>query len=349
MPAKFKVGLCAYGMSGKLFQAPFFAVHPGFSLGYIVRRSNPASITEYPDTQILRSTEALIAKPDIDLIVVNTPVQTHYEIAKQALATGKHVLVEKPFTVTYRQALELIDIAREHNAKLSVFQNRRFDRDYLRVKTILESGNLGQIHEATIRFDRYRTGSSGKLHKEGNFPGSGALYDLGSHLIDQALQLFGPPENIYADLMQLRPDVESDDYFELLLYYQQLRVRLISNVMVTRPEPGYVLNGALGSLSQLRSDMQEKELGAGICPTSENWQKPLSEPDSILTYHEQNNIKRKESFSDPGNYFWFFDALHQFLNGRGPNPVSPEQAAEVIRIIEIAKESSTAGKKISCK
>lgn len=349
MDRKYTVGLCAFGMSGKLFQAPFFAAHPGFSLEYIVRRSDTSIIRDYPDAQILSSTDELIAKQDVDLVVINTPIQTHYEIAKHALAAGKHVLIEKPFTVNYNQAEELIAIAQDNHVKLSVFQNRRFDRDFLKVKSIMEGGLLGQIHEVTIRFDRYRTGSSGKIHKEGDLPGSGTLYDLGSHLIDQALVLFGIPDSLFADLLQLRPDVASDDYFELLLYYGQMRVRLISDVMVTEPEPGYVLHGRNGSFIQHRSDMQEKELGVGIKPSSDHWQQPLSEPDGILAFRTSEGIQREKYYSESGNYFNFFDALHQYIDGNGSNPVPPEQAANVIRIIELAKESSAIGKRIDCK
>lgn len=342
-----KVGLCAFGMSGKLFQAPFFDVNPGFSLDYIVKRSNNSPIPDYPNATILPSIEALIHHTDVDLIVVNTPIQTHFQFAKEALLKNKHVLVEKPFTVTSNEAQELILIASEKKRILSVFQNRRWDRDFQQVSKIIQSNVLGDIHEVQIRFDRFRTHASGKFHKEGHIPGSGALYDIGSHIIDQAIQLFGLPKHIYGDLMQLRDDVHSDDYFEVILYYEQLRVRLISNIMTLFIGPGYIVHGSKGSLIQERSDSQEQLLSQGIKPSKDIWQTNLSGPDADKTTIQDGIKFNHRIFSQEGNYYNYFDALYQHLMGMSSNPVLPQDAYNTIKIIELAHKSNILGCKVS--
>jgi scyllo-inositol 2-dehydrogenase (NADP+) len=341
-----KVGLCAFGMSGKLFQAPFFDVHPGFSLDYIVKRSNNSPIPDYPNATILPSIEALIHHPDVDLIVVNTPIQTHFQFVKEALLKNKHVLVEKPFTVTSKEAQELILIASEKKRILSVFQNRRWDRDFQQVSKIIQSKVLGDIHEVQIRFDRYRTHASGKFHKEGNIPGSGALFDIGSHIIDQAIQLFGLPKHIYGDLMQLRNDVHSDDYFEIILFYEKLRVRLISNIMTPLIGPGYIVHGSKGSLIQERSDCQEQLLSKGIKPSKDNWQTSLLSPDANILTIQDGKKDNLQMFSQEGNYYHYFEALYQHLIGNSINPVSPQDAYNTIKIIELAHKSSILGSNV---
>lgn len=339
MNKRIRVGLCAYGMSGKLFQAPFFAHHPGFSLDYIVRRSTDEKIDLYPDTKILRDVENLVHSDEVDLIVVNTPIQTHFNYALKALSAGKHILVEKPFTVTSDEGEKLIRLARQNNLKITVFQNRRWDRDFLKTKDVLQSGILGPLHEATIRFDRYRIQASGKIHKEGNLPGAGALYDLGSHLIDQALCLFGKPEYIFADLMRLRPDVASDDYFEVHLYYPKMKVHLVSNVMSATTLPGYVFLGEKGSLIQQRSDQQEFLLGKGHIPSGQSWQPVLTNNDTSICLIENGKKHNYETMTNPGNYYLFFDELYKYLSDEGTNPVTPQDACETIKLIELAVRS----------
>ena len=185
-----KTGICSYGMSGKLFHGPFIEAHPGFELTAIVERSKNESRKKYPQSKLYRSVEELLADDSIQLIIVNTPVQTHYDYAKEAMLKGKNVIVEKPFTVTSQQAEELTAIAKEQQVLLVVYQNRRYDGDYHAVKEVLAKNLLGEIKEVEIRFDRYRPDLSGKLHKETRIPGAGTTYDLGVYLIDQSLQLF---------------------------------------------------------------------------------------------------------------------------------------------------------------
>jgi len=307
-------------MSGKLFHAPFFHAHPGFNLRSIVKRSEQSPESKYPATIILSDFEQLIIDPTIDLIVINTPIQLHFEHAKAAIIHGKNVLVEKPYTVTSAEARLLNQLAIENNVSLTVFR---------------------KIHEVEIRFDRFRQKAGGKLHKEADLPGSGALYDLGSHIIDQTLQLFGQPLSVYADLMIIREDVQSDDYFELILYYpDQLRVRLISNVMTKEIGPGYVIHGEHGSFIQKRSDEQESALLSGVKPHHEPWVPELNEPDGLLHALEGEIFGKTNTFSAPGNYMLFFDELYNYIAKNDVNPVTASEAIQTISLIEKAFESN---------
>lgn len=240
-----KVGLCAFGMSGKIFHAPFLKEHPGFFMSAVVERSREESKEKYPEAVIYRSVEEMLKDTDIELVVVNTPVQTHYEYTKMALHAGKNVIVEKPFTVTLSEAEDLVKLADEKGLFLSVYQNRRFDRDYLQVQKIIQDKKLGNLKEIEIRFDRFRTEASGKQHKENpEQMGSGSLHDLGSHLIDQATQFFGYPQKLFADIFSMKGEQFANDYFEILLYYSNdLRVRLKSSVFSKEAHYAYIFHG----------------------------------------------------------------------------------------------------------
>ena len=183
----FKVGICSFGMSGKLFHAPFLEAHPGFELAAIVERNNNDSRELYPNSKLYRTVEELCADTSLQMIVVNTPTHLHFEQAKLVLQSGKHMVIEKPFAITVKEAEELAALAKKNNLFLSVYQNRRYDGDYGAVKAVIEKGFLGEIREAEIRYDRYRPTFGGKVHKEGDMPGAGNLFDLSPHLVDQAI------------------------------------------------------------------------------------------------------------------------------------------------------------------
>jgi scyllo-inositol 2-dehydrogenase (NADP+) len=347
MPTVFKTGLCSYGMSGKLFHAPFLAVHPGFDLNVIVERTKNESRQRYPHSKLYRFVEELVADENIELIVVNTPVQTHYKFAKAALLAGKHVVVEKPFVIHSKEGEELAELAQKKKLVLTVYQNRRYDGDYNAVKDIIGQNVLGELREVEMRFDRYRPHFSGKQHKEGNLPGAGTLYDLGAHLVDQALQLFGWPEKIFADVWKMRDDVEADDYFELLLYYGQLRVRLKATSIARESYAGYVLHGMQGSFLQQRSDMQEQLLNEGVMPSLHGWSKTPAEPDGILHTEINGKLVRQQLTSTPGNYMCFYDDLYKALTGEAANPVPATDGVNIIRLIEAAKSSAEEGRIIN--
>lgn len=342
-----KTGICSYGMSGKLFHAPFIEAHPGYELSAIVERNNNDSKERYPNAKLYRSVEELCADKELQLIVVNTPTHLHFEQAKQVLLAGKNMLIEKPFTVTVPEAEELTALAQKNNLFISVYQNRRYDGDYRAVKAVVEQNLLGDLREVEIRYDRYRPAYGGKLHKEGEMPGAGIIYDLSPHLVDQAIQLFGFPKALFADLIKMRDDVAVPDYFELLFYYDRLRVRLKATCIARESTYAYTLHGMKGSFLQQRSDIQENELLAGTKPSLERWCFGTSSADGILHTEINGEVIRKETFSSPGNYMGYYDDVYKALTGQGVNPVPPEDAIKNMRIIGAALESVKEKKVVS--
>ena len=338
-----KVGLCAFGMSGKVFHAPFIKEHSGFILSAVVERNKQESRIQYPESTLYRSVEEML-QSDVDVVVVNTPVQTHYEYAKMALNAGKNVIIEKPFTTNVAEAQELVELAEEKKLFLSVYQNRRFDRDYQQVQKILSEGYLGNIKEVEIRFDRFRTIPGAKAHKEDPAkPGSGSLHDLGAHLIDQAVQLFGVPEKLFADVFSMKGKTFANDYFEILLYYKNdLRVRLKSSVFSKEAHYAYAIHGDKGSFLQERTDEQESELAAGAIPVfEEDWTKPLTENDGILNYlNENSESERILTKSEPGNYMNYYHQIYEHIVFQQPLPSPGAEIIINMKLIEAAEESS---------
>ena len=343
-----KVGLCAFGMSGKVFHAPFLKEHHGFFMSAIVERSKEDSKEKYPNAEIYRSVEEMLKNADIEVVVVNTPVQTHFEYVKMALEAGKNVIVEKPFTVTVSEAEELVNLAENRNLFLSVYQNRRFDRDYLQVQKVLAEGKLGNVREVEIRFDRFRTEPSGKEHKENpEQNGSGSVHDLGSHLVDQATQFFGFPERVFADIFSMKGEAYANDYFEILLYYKNdLRVRLKSSVFTKEDHYAYKIHGDKGSFLQERTDNQENELVAGAIPTyGKEWMQPLKESDGILTYlNENSETERILTSSEFGNYMNYYQQIYEHIVFGYALPSLGNEVVQNMKIIEAALESSKKGK-----
>jgi predicted dehydrogenase len=339
-----KTGICSYGMSGKLFHAPFIQNHPGYELAAIVERHRNDSRERYPQSKLYRSVDELIADDSLQLIIVNTPTHLHFENVKAALSAGKNVVVEKPFTVSVSEAEELAALAQKRNLFLSIYQNRRYDGDYHAVRKIITENLLGELREAEIHYDRYRPHYGGKPHKEGNLPGAGIIYDLSPHLVDQALQLFGWPQALFADVWKMRDDVVPPDYFELLFYYPKLRVRLKATCVARETVPAYILHGMRGSFLQQRSDMQEQQLNEGVVPSVESWCPPPAQPDGLLHTEINGEVIYSHLTSMPGNYMGYYDDLHKALTGQAPNPVPPADGIKTIRIIEAALQSAAEGK-----
>lgn len=335
--------ILSFGMSGRLFHGPFLQVHPGFEPYAVWERSKNLAQEVFPGIKTYRNYDDILADREVELVIVNTPNYTHFDFAQKALQAGKHVVVEKPFTTTVSEGEALIELAKTNNLVLSVYQNRRYDSDFRTIKKILAEGWLGNIVEAEFHFDRFKQELSPKVHKEQPGPGTGALYDLGSHLIDQALQLFGLPEMVFADIRIIRPASQVDDYFELLLYYTRLRVRLHSSYLVLEALPGYQLHGDRGSFIKARTDVQEQDLQAGKLPGGQDWGR---EPDSQkgLLHTENNGQERREAtVSETGNYGDYFEGLYRAIRDGAPPPVTATDGLNVIRIIETAFESSRTG------
>ncbi len=254
------VALCSFGMSGWVFHAPFIAAHPGFNLYGVWERSQKKAAGQYPSIKSFDTLEAMLADENIDMIVVNTPTYTHYDLAKKALQHRKHVLVEKAFTTNVAEAEELVHLAKDNNCILGVFQNRRYDSDLKTVKKVLDEGLLGEIKEVEFHYDRFNLDLSPKAHKETNNAGAGLLHDLGPHLIDQALYLFGMPHAVSGFVAITRPQSTVNDYIDILLLYKDFNVRLKSSLIVKEPQPSFIVHGTNGSFLKPRADVQEDEL-----------------------------------------------------------------------------------------
>jgi predicted dehydrogenase len=326
-------------MSGRVFHAPFLHVHPGFKFYSVWERSKDLAEALYPGVRTCRSLEELLADPAVELVIVNTPNYTHFDYARAALEAGKHVIVEKPFTVTVQQGNELIALAKQKGKKLSSYQSRRFDSDFRTVRRVIGSGVLGTIVEAEIHYDRYTPALSPKVHKETPGPGTGLLYDLGAHLIDQALQLFGDPEAVFADLFIIRDDSKVDDYMEVLLFYPGLRVRLKSSYLVREPLPAYSIFGHTGTFLKTRADIQEKHLLAGEMPDSAEWGiEPESEQGLLHTVIDGNTVRERVP-TEKGSYMDYFNGIYESIRNDAPLPVTAEEGVRIIRVIELAYES----------
>jgi predicted dehydrogenase len=332
--------LCSFGMSGLVFHSPFLSINPHFNFYAVWERTKNLAQEKFPQVKTYRTLEAMLADDLVELVIVNTPNYTHYEYAKKSLEAGKHVIVEKPFTIDVTQANDLIELAKKQNRVLSVYQNRRYDSDYKTIKKVVSENLLGELVEVEMHFDRFREELSPKVHKETPGPGAGVLYDLGSHLIDQALQLFGKPEKIFADIRIVRPNSKVDDYFELLLYYPKLRVRLKASYIVREALPGYILHGLKGSFIKPKTDIQETLLKEGVIPGKKDWgTEPETEKGLLHT-----EIKGKEVIefitSEQGNYNDYYNAIYEAIRNNQPLPVTAEEGAEVIKIILAAFKSS---------
>lgn len=332
--------LCSFGMSGYVFHAPFIDVHPEFNLYGVWERTKNNAQAKYPNIKTFRRLEEMLADENIELVVVNTPSITHYDFTKQAINSGKNVIVEKPFTATLAQAEELIQLAKEKNVTLSVYHNRRYDSDFKTVKKILDEGWIGEIVEAEIHYDRYDPGLSYKVHKETPTAGVGSLYDLGSHLIDQALVLFGMPKAIYADLDTFRPNSKVEDYFDVKLIYSSHRVTLKSSYYVREIMPGNILHGTKGSFIKSKADVQEAALQAGKIPGTQNWGAELDKEKGLLHTEKDGKIIREHVPTLEGDYMAYYEGIYQALRNNKSVPVSATDGLNVIKVIEAAIQSN---------
>lgn len=332
--------LLSFGMSGQVFHAPFLQVHENFNLHAVWERTKNLAQEKYPSVKTYRSLEELLNDDAIELVVVNTPNVTHYGYAKKCLQANKNVIVEKPFTATVEEGEELIALAKEKNKLLSVYQNRRYDSDFKAVKKIVDEKLLGELIEAEFHYDRYTEQLSYKVHKETPTPGVGIVYDLGSHLIDQALQLFGMPKNVFADIDILRPSSKVDDYVELLMFYDHFRVRIHSSLLVREQLPAYILHGRKGSFIKAKTDVQEVALQSGKIPNTPDWGKEPENEKGLLHTERDGKIIKEYMPSPQGNYMEYYEGIYRAMRLQQPLPVTAEEGLKVIRIIIAAHESN---------
>ena len=336
-----RTALLAYGMSGKLFQAPFLSAHPGFELYGVVERTTARMAHDYPGIRSFGSVAELLADATVELVVVNTPSNTHFELASEALRAGKHVLLEKPVATSVAQLQALLALARQQGRHLLAYQNRRWDSDFGSVRRVVESGQLGQLLEAHFRFDRYKPALNTKRFKEEPGPGAGLLADLGPHLIDQALSLFGQPLSAYKTLGCNRPASQVDDFFSLHLRYPRgLNVWLTSSLLVAAPGPAYVLHGTLGSYQKPRTDPQETQLLAGLAPTAPGYGHEAPGQEGLLTLASAGGQMRTvPDAAAPGNYLALFEAVHAAIRHEVPYPVTAEQLRGQAELLELRAQA----------
>lgn len=340
------VGLVSYGMSGEIFHAPLLHVHKGFNIIKILERTRNKSHDRYPYANIVRSYKEITDDKNIDLIVVNTPDKEHHEMGLQAIRAGKHVIVEKPFTLKVGEADELIAASAKTGKLLSVFQNRRWDGDFLTVQKIIHEGLLGRLVEYEAHFDRYRNYLQRESWKEQAGSGTGTIYNLGSHLIDQALVLFGLPESVLADIRMMRTGAEVDDAVTLLLKYPEIKVTLKASYLVREPGPRYSLHGTHGSFLKWGTDPQEEALKNGQWPSGTDWGKEDEESWGILNT-EINGLHYSGMVETlHGNYMAYYDDIYEAITNNRQPAVTAEQGRDVIRVIEAAKESNRMGKAV---
>ncbi|QKG51898.1 Gfo/Idh/MocA family oxidoreductase [Hymenobacter sp. BRD67] len=332
-------GLLAYGMSGKLFHAPFLRLHPGFELRSVVERTEQRMAADYPAIKSYPSTQALLADPSLELVVVNTPSDSHHDLTRQALLAGKHVLVEKPVATSVAQWHELVALARQQGRQLMAYQNRRWDTDFGAVRRVVESGQLGQLIEVHFRYDRFRPVLHTKVFKEDGRPGSGLVFDLGPHLLDQVISLFGKPLSFEKTIGSYRRGSQVPDFFSIQLRYPQgLNVWVTASLLVADAGPAFVLNGTLGSYRKERTDPQEPQLLAGIKPGDEAYgrEQPGQEGRMVLADPAGHNhvLPPVADPAAPSTYLGLFEAVYQTIRHGQPYPITDEQLTWQLEILE---------------
>jgi predicted dehydrogenase len=331
-----RTALIGYGFSGRTFHAPLIRSIAGLDLA-LVASSDAAKVqADLPGVSVVADPLQAVTDPAIELVVIAAPNSRHAPLARAALAAGKHVVVDKPFTLDLDEARDLIALADEQGRLLSVFHNRRWDSDYLGVKQLIEAGTLGQVVHFESHFDRFRPEVRDRWREQA-LPGSGVWFDLGPHLVDQALQLFGLPESLQANLAVQRGGGQVDDWAHVVLNYDARRVVLHAGMVVAGGTARFTVHGTEASVVKARADRQEQQLLAGIAPGAPGWGE---DGDDLRLYQGDEVRSLPTPAGDQRNYY---RAIHQALRGGGANPVPPIQALAVMAVIEAAAQAAAGG------
>lgn len=350
---KIKVGLIGFAVAGQVFHAPIIVGIEDLQLYKVLARKEEQQKVlreKYPGVQAVLSVDEILNDPEIELVVVATSNDVHYSLTERALQAGKHVVVEKPFTNTTAEADALIDLAKEKGLLLSVHHNARWLSDYKTVKKLLEEKRLGPLVSFEARYDRFRNFLRPNAWREKDLPGSGIHYDLGAHLIDQSLQLFGHPEAVFADLRKQREGAEAVDDFEVILYYPGLKVSLKGQMLAKRPTARYMLFGQNGSFTKYGIDPQETLLRKGVFPHEKSdWGKEDEDIYGYLELLENDGDISERVISERGNTPFYYQNIADVILKNEELAVKPEEARDVIQILEMAEKSNREGKKITLK
>jgi scyllo-inositol 2-dehydrogenase (NADP+) len=334
------VAIIGFGLSGRYLQAPFFETNPNFNLKTIVSvNQNPKEF--YPNVTVAKSIDEVLADATIDLVSICSPNETHFDYTKRALLAGKHVLVEKPFTTTSKEAKELILLAKTQHKILTIFQNRRWDSDFLTVKKMIEEKRLGEILNFEIHFNRFKPHLNPKKWKEVNTASSGVLYDLGAHIIDQTIVLFGIPKNVWGQTFTQREHSTIDDAFNIQLDYGKLKVTLRSSLMAREDSPRYIIHGTKGSFVKYGIDLQEDHLKAGKMHTDIDFGvEPTTQYGTL--YSEKNGLPFIEKIeTEKGNWAMLFQNVYDAIVHNKILLVKPAEVLEQIKIIETIKNEGS--------
>ncbi len=335
------VGLIGFGLGGRCFHAPVIQAVPGLRLAAILQRSGESAAQLYPEARIVRTLDELLALDSVKLVVISTPNQTHFPFAKLCLESGKHVVVDKPFTTTLAEAVELLNLAKQKNLVLSVYHNRRFDADFQALRQTIAAGDLGRILRFESTYDRYRPTSKPNAWREKPGPGSGVLFDLAPHLLDQSLTLLGTPEAIAADVRIERPGFSTDDAFDIFLYYPEgARALLRATMMSAVRRPRLIVLGEKGSYLKREFDPLEPNLRNGQVPTGESWVVEKEENYGELTVIE-NGVARSSKIPSIGDWRQFYANVRDAILGKSQLLVTPQQILNVMLALDLSLESNS--------
>lgn len=334
------VGLIGFGLAGASFHAPLVAAVPGLRL-VAIATSRAAAGAAWPEATVFAEADALLADPAVELVVIATPDPLHAPLALAALAAGKHVLIDKPFVTDPADGVELIALARARNLVLSAFHNRRWDGDFLTVRRLLDEGTLGEIALAELRWDRFRPAIKPGWREES---GAGLLNDLGPHLLDQALQLFGAPESLTADIATQRAAATTEDYFEVTLHYAAKRVIVSAATLLAAPRARFALHGTGGSFVKHGIDPQEAVLRAGGRPTDPGYGEDAPTAFGLLTRADGSTAPVP---SARGDWRGYYAGMVAAIWDGAPAPVPAEAALAVMDLIALARRSAAEGRKLA--
>jgi scyllo-inositol 2-dehydrogenase (NADP+) len=335
------VGLIGFGLAGRAFHAQVISRVPGMRLAAILQRKGDEAAAAYPDAKIVRSLDELLALPDIQLIVIASPNETHAPFARTALAAGRDVVVDKPFTTSYAEAVDLVHLAEKTGRFLTVYQNRRYDGDFQAIRELVAAGTLGRIVRFETNYDRFRPNFKPNAWREKAAPGAGILFDIGPHVIDHSIVLFGLPEAITADVRIERQGGLADDAFDIMFHYpNSLRAVLSSNILAATPRPRFLLFGTKGSFLKQTVDPQENNLRFGKLSEKGSWGAEPEENWGLLTLSDDTNTTQRRIPSGTGDYRDFYANVRDVLEGKAKPFVSLSHALDVMRALELCHASS---------
>jgi predicted dehydrogenase len=337
-----RVALIGYGYVGKTFHAPLIKSVSGLQLTVVSSGQQEKVLDDFPGVQVLSNPEEAVSHPDVDLVVIASPNDSHVPLSIAALNAGKHLVVDKPFTITLAEAREIVALAEKKQRLLSVFHNRRWYTESLGAKAIIGSGCLGEVLHFESHFDRYRPVVR-KRWREQEGPGAGLWYDLGPHLADEAMQLFGLPKKIQATLLNQRPSAEVDDWFHVQFDYGRLRVILHASNLVAGGVPHLTIHGTQGSWLKYSADVQETQLRSGMIPGDPGWG---VDPRPGVFYNGADGTVTEVPLPQ-GDQRQYYSGIRDAIRNQVPNPVPPAQAIAVMAVLETAIESSAKGQWVS--